>query len=91
MWRVVDRPGRCVHHRGRISTVHTPHFRYGMVTVGDSMCGDGSYVLRKKRGGHGRWRVRTVGSDIGAPGRCSDDARKVPKAVLRDLFGKIFC
>jgi hypothetical protein len=89
MWRVVDAAagpsGSCVrkHPRGRISTVASKRWRYGVVTISD--CANGSFVLQRAKSG-GRWRIRVAGSDIGNPERCDGDARKVPLRVLRDLF-----
>ncbi|MCW2952371.1 MAG: hypothetical protein JWQ48_1541 [Conexibacter sp.] len=90
MWRAVDRSGTCVQRRGRISTVATPGYRYGTVTIADSHCGNGSFVLRR-RAGTGGWQIRLAGSDIGAPERCADDRRRVPIRVLRDLLYRDLC
>jgi hypothetical protein len=84
LWRVVDREGRCQHRRGYISTVSSAKWRYGAVTIADSRCGNGTFVLRRAKGG-GAWKVRAAGSDFGNPDRCASDARKVPLRVLRDL------
>ncbi len=85
MWKVVDRASRCVHHRGKISTVRAKRFRYGVVTVADSQCGNGSYVMRRNKHRH-RWYRVLAGSDIGYSDRCYDDVEKVPARVLEDLF-----
>jgi hypothetical protein len=85
MWRTVDAQSMCVHRRGFVSTVSSGRYRYGRVTIADSTCGNGVNVLRRPRAG-GRWRTVLAGSDIGAPGRCTGDLKKIPRAVYRDLF-----
>lgn len=90
MWRVTDSAGKCMHHRGAISTIGVTRLQYGTVTVSDNTCGDGTYVLRRRRTG-GAWHIAIAGSDIGAPDRCKDDLRKVPLRVLHDLFPRIGC
>jgi hypothetical protein len=85
MWRTVDTKNECVHRRGFVSTVRSSRYRYGRVTIADSHCGNGVFVLRRPRAG-GRWRTVLAGSDIGAPDRCADDLKKVPRAIYRDLF-----
>jgi hypothetical protein len=90
MWRTVDASRKCVERRGRISTIRTAGYRYGIVTIADSHCGNGSLVLRR-RAGAGGWQIRVAGSDIGAPDRCADDRRRVPIRVLRDLVFRDLC
>jgi len=93
MWRVADPAGRCVHRRGTVSTVRAHPYQYGAVTVADSTCGNATYVLRRQRdtGSRGRWRIVLSGSDIGAPGRCRADLRKLPPRVLHDLLPRVGC
>jgi hypothetical protein len=85
LWRAVDPEGRCRHRPGYISTIASTKWRYGAVTVADAVCGNGTSILRRAKGG-GPWRVRATGSDFGAPGSCAADARRVPLRVLRDLL-----
>jgi hypothetical protein len=87
MWRVVDPHKRCVHRRGYVSTVHSDRYLYGIVTIADGVCGNGSNVMRRKKTG-GRWQTRIVGSDIGSPPTCASNVRRVPLRVLRDLFAR---
>jgi len=96
MWRAVDREmrkhgggvGRCVQHRGRVSTVRGQRFRYGTVLIADNQCGNGTFVLRQRPGG-GVWRFVTAGSDIGFPERCADDLKLMGVKVFKDLFPTI--
>ena len=90
MWRVVDAEGHCKHRRGRVSTVKTRRHRYGSVTIDDTRCGNGTFVLRRARSG-GRWRKVGAGSDWGNPDRCAADVRRIPLSVLRDLFSPDIC
>lgn len=85
LWKVADPPGRCAHPRGKISTVKTAPTSYGIVTVADSNCGNGSFVLRKL-GPNKPWRIVLGGSDFGDPERCNSDKKKIPLKVLRDLL-----
>jgi hypothetical protein len=81
----------CVQHRGEISTAHTRR-KYGVVTVSDSHCGNGQFVLSTRRhAAHARWRVLGAGSDWGAPERCAEDLRRIPRSVLEDLFSPEIC
>jgi hypothetical protein len=95
MWALVNRTLHthdCVEHRGRISTALTPNFKFGVVTVADSTCGNGSFVLAKRRHQSGaRWRIRGAGSDWGNPDRCAGDLRKIPRPVLEDFFSAGIC
>ncbi len=90
MWRVVDADNSCQHRRGKVSTVRSAKWRYGIVTIADSHCGNGSFVMRRPKSG-GRWRQRVAGSDIGAPQRCAADVKRVPLRVLRDLLAFEVC
>lgn len=90
MWRVVDKAGKCVHHRGTISTIKSSKYRYGTVVVSDRNCGNGQPVLRRARAG-GRWRVLRQGSDWGDPARCADDLKVIPLRVMRDLLYEEIC
>ena len=45
-------------------------------------------MLRRKGG---RWSVRGQGSDWGSFDRCDADLRRIPAAVLRDLFSRDTC
>jgi len=94
MWNAVDAKygiEGCVERRGQISTAHTRK-KYGTVTIADSHCGNGQYVLAKRRHAAGsRWRVLGAGSDWGSPDRCKDDLRRIPRAVLEDFFGPGYC
>jgi hypothetical protein len=87
MWRVADPHNECVHRRGFVSTVHSDRWLYGIVTIADGHCGNGSNVMRRKKSG-GRWQSRVVGSDIGSPPTCAPNVRRVPLRVLRDLFAR---
>jgi hypothetical protein len=81
----------CVQHRGEISTAHTRR-KYGIVTISDSHCGNGQFVLSTRRhAAHARWRVLGAGSDWGAPGRCAEDLRRIPRSVLEDFFSPEIC
>jgi hypothetical protein len=91
MWKVADPFGKCVHHRGRISTAHTPGVKYGTVVISDGNCGNGQVVLSRPRHRPGRWRELGVGSDWGYPGRCKQDLEKIPRKVLEDFFGAGTC
>ena len=93
MWRVADSSGKCVHHRGRISTAGTHKRVFGLVTIADGQCGNGQVVLSKRRHArHARWHELGIGSDWGVdPGRCSSDLKRIPLKVLRDFFGPSTC
>jgi hypothetical protein len=81
----------CVQHRGEISTAHTRR-KYGIVTVSDSHCGNGQFVLSTRRhAAHARWRVLGAGSDWGAPERCAEDLRRIPRSALEDFFSPEIC
>ena len=86
MWKVVDPGKRCTHARGWVSTAARD--LHGTVIIADSTCGNGQAVLRREGG---RWTVRGQGSDWGFLDRCDADLRRIPAAVLRDLFGKSIC
>jgi hypothetical protein len=86
MWKVVDPGKRCTHARGWISTAARD--LYGTVIIADSTCGNGQAVLRRKGG---RWTVRGQGSDWGFLDRCDADLRRIPAAVLHDLFSRDTC
>jgi hypothetical protein len=85
MWRVVDKKGDCVQRRGKISTVASKRWRWGLVTIADSHCGNGDFVMRRAKSG-GKWTIRVAGSDISSPDRCDEIKRKAPLRVLRDLL-----
>ena len=87
MWRVADRAGKCVHHRGVVSTV-TSRYAWGYVEVADGQCGNGIYVLKRRKGTR-TWKVAGAGSDWGAPERCRSDVRKIGRRVLQDLFPRL--
>jgi hypothetical protein len=91
MWKLADPAEKCVHHRGRISTAHTPRAKYGTVVIADVNCGNGQVVLSRPRHRPGRWRELGVGSDWGYPGRCKQDLKKIPLKVLEDFFGAGTC
>ena len=94
MWRVVEKEPYledCVQRRGLISTANTPRHKYGTVVIADRNCGNGQYILVKRRGGTHPWRILGAGSDWGYPGRCASDLRKIPRRVLEDFFGDGFC
>lgn len=83
--------GGCTEHRGQISTSPTKK-KYGIVTISDNRCGNGSFVLSARRHTrHPRWRVLGAGSDWGAPERCASDLRRIPLSVLEDFFGDGTC
>jgi len=94
MWNAVDAKyglDGCVERRGQISTARTKK-KYGTVTIADNHCGNGQYVLSKRRHAAGsHWRVLGAGSDWGSPDRCHDDLRLIPRAVLEDFFGPAYC
>jgi hypothetical protein len=94
MWRSVDQAlhlDGCVERRGLISTAETPRRKFGTVVIADSHCGNGQFVLAKKRGGSGGWRILGAGSDWGNPDRCASDLRHIPRRVLEDFFGTGYC
>jgi hypothetical protein len=94
MWRTVEREpylDDCVQRRGMISTAHTPRRKYGTVVISDRNCGNGQYVLAKRRGTMRPWRIFGAGSDWGFPERCASDLRRIPRRVLKDFFGDDFC
>lgn len=94
MWRTVEREdflSDCVQRRGLISTAPTPRRKYGTVVVADGKCGNGQFVLAKRRGGSGVWRIVGAGSDWGSPDRCADDLKRIPRRVLEDFFGSDYC
>lgn len=94
MWRIVEREPYlhdCVQRRGQISTAHTPRRKYGTVVISDRNCGNGQYVLAKRRGARGPWRILGAGSDWGAPERCASDLRRIPRRVLEDFFRDDIC
>lgn len=94
MWRTVEREpylGDCVQRRGLISTARTPRRKYGTVVIADRNCGNGQYVLVKRRGTTRPWRILGAGSDWGFPERCASDLRKIPRRVLEDFFGDGYC
>ncbi len=90
MWAVVDQDSRCAQHRGVISTVRSGRYRFGSVTVADANCGNGQAILRQRRGTN-IWRIVGQGSDWGARDRCAADLRRIPRAVLQDIFGARIC
>jgi hypothetical protein len=94
MWRVVEREpylDDCVQRRGRISTARTRRRKYGTVVISDRNCGNGQYVLSKRRGTMRPWHILGAGSDWGSPGRCVSDLRNIPRRVLEDFFGDGYC
>ena len=94
MWRTLEREAHiegCIERRGQISTAPTPRRKFGAVIIADSHCGNGQFVLAKKRGGSGAWRIRGAGSDWGDPDRCAEDLRRIPRRVLEDFFGNGYC
>lgn len=94
MWRTLEREAHfegCVERGGLISTAHTPRRKYGTVVVADSHCGNGQFVLVRKRGAAGSWRIVGAGSDWGNPDRCASDLRRIPRRVLEDFFGAGYC
>jgi hypothetical protein len=86
MWKVVDPEKRCRHARGWVSTAARD--LYGTVIIADANCGNGQAVLRRKGG---RWSIRGQGSEWGSYDRCDADLRRIPAAVLRDLFSRDTC
>jgi hypothetical protein len=94
MWRTVERQpylDDCVQRRGLISTARTPRLKYGTVVIADGTCGNGQYVLAKRKGTSRPWRILGAGSDWGYPGRCASDLRRIPRGVLEDFFGEGYC
>ncbi len=91
MWRAADHAGRCVHRRGKISTVRGHSYQYGSLTVADSTCGNTTYVLRRRRATGSRWHIALAGSALGIPGQCAAELRKVPPSELHDLLPRIGC
>lgn len=84
MWQVVDSEGKCIHWRGVVSTVKS-RYSWGTVVIADRNCGNGQYVLKRRKGTR-RWQIVGAGSDWGFPDRCADDLRKIGRRVYRDLF-----
>jgi hypothetical protein len=92
MWSAVLKKGEnCKERRGQISTAVTPGFKFGTVTIADAHCGNGQFVLRKRRASGAKWKIVGAGSDWGAPERCADDLAKIPRPVLEDFFGAGYC
>jgi hypothetical protein len=92
MWRAADPQHRCVHRRGRISSVRRAHRRFGTVTIADDQCGNGTVLLRTRRHSR-RWQRVASGSDWGADLTidCAREFPGVPVAALRDLLGPELC
>ena len=92
MWSTVLKKGEdCKGRRGQISTAVTPGFKFGTVTIADAHCGNGQFVLRKRRASGAKWKIAGAGSDWGAPDRCADDLASIPRPVLEDFFGAGYC
>ena len=95
MWNAVEKSvgaTGCAERRGRISTAGTKQIKFGTVVIADATCGNGQFVLSKRRHRPGaKWRIRGAGSDWGNPDRCADDLRKIPRPVLEDFFGPDYC
>lgn len=94
MWKAVEAKygsTGCIERRGEISTAPTRK-KYGTVIISDRHCGNGQFVLSKRRhADHARWRSLGAGSDWGAPERCEQDLYRIPRAVLEDFFGLEVC